>query len=443
MKKRSVRIATCAAILLSMTACEPIAGETQENIAKPTNEGLASSQPIVLKVLQHSGTLSDEEFQKLMVKPVEEKYPNITLELVRNGKGSAIEQLIMSGAVPDIIFTSAGTALTNLIQLEVPLDLSDKIRSEKLDSSQYDPHALDAIKLISGKEKMYALPFSINFSVLYYNKDIFDKFGIPYPKDSMTWEDTIELAKKMTRPTEDIMGFDSLTVERYGAQMSLPFINYDTNKAVFATDGWKRAFEVYKAFKTIPGNKSSTPLPLVDAFIKNRNLAMMVAYGAVVGSIEEQHNKGNPMNWDMVTVPQFKEAPGKSWEIDLHALAVSSKTKHKDEAFKVVSLLTANEEVQTAMTREGRLTSLKNKKVLDAFGSSLNTLKGKNMDAILKSSPAPSTPPSEYKEIAKRQIVPAFNKVIDQDMDINTALREAEELADKEITEKLKAAVIK
>ncbi|NOU90117.1 extracellular solute-binding protein [Paenibacillus sp. LMG 31460] len=38
--------------------------------------------------------------------------------------------------------------------------------------------------------------------VLYYNKDIFDKFGISYPRNGMTWDEVYDLAKKLNR-TED------------------------------------------------------------------------------------------------------------------------------------------------------------------------------------------------------------------------------------------------
>ena len=34
--------------------------------------------------------------------------------------------------------------------------------------------------------------------MLYFNKDLFDKAGVPYPSADMTWDEYEELAKKMT-----------------------------------------------------------------------------------------------------------------------------------------------------------------------------------------------------------------------------------------------------
>ena len=33
---------------------------------------------------------------------------------------------------------------------------------------------------------------------IYYNKDLFDKAGVPYPKDGWTWEDFQDTAVKLT-----------------------------------------------------------------------------------------------------------------------------------------------------------------------------------------------------------------------------------------------------
>jgi multiple sugar transport system substrate-binding protein len=45
----------------------------------------------------------------------------------------------------------------------------------------------------------YGMPVSTTSGALFHNKDLFDKFGVPYPKDGMTWDVLYELAKKMTR----------------------------------------------------------------------------------------------------------------------------------------------------------------------------------------------------------------------------------------------------
>ena len=45
----------------------------------------------------------------------------------------------------------------------------------------------------------YGFPLSLQINVLFYNKNIFDGFGVSYPQDAMTWDEFIETAKRVTR----------------------------------------------------------------------------------------------------------------------------------------------------------------------------------------------------------------------------------------------------
>jgi multiple sugar transport system substrate-binding protein len=48
--------------------------------------------------------------------------------------------------------------------------------------------------------KVYALPNRNASTVYFYNKTMFDKAGIPYPKEDWTYNDMLEIAKKLTVP---------------------------------------------------------------------------------------------------------------------------------------------------------------------------------------------------------------------------------------------------
>ena len=49
--------------------------------------------------------------------------------------------------------------------------------------------------------KTYALPFRKDNNMIFYNKDLFDKAGVPYPEDGMTMAEYHELAAKLTSGT--------------------------------------------------------------------------------------------------------------------------------------------------------------------------------------------------------------------------------------------------
>ena len=46
--------------------------------------------------------------------------------------------------------------------------------------------------------KLYAMPMRTDFWVIYYNKAPFDKAGVPYPTNDMTWKQYDEIAAKIT-----------------------------------------------------------------------------------------------------------------------------------------------------------------------------------------------------------------------------------------------------
>ncbi len=48
---------------------------------------------------------------------------------------------------------------------------------------------------------MYAFPYAWVTTVLYYNKDMFDKAQLAYPNDKWTWDDFLSAAKKLTLDT--------------------------------------------------------------------------------------------------------------------------------------------------------------------------------------------------------------------------------------------------
>jgi ABC-type glycerol-3-phosphate transport system substrate-binding protein len=81
----------------------------------------------------------------------------------------------------------------------VPTDLQPLAKKHGFDFNKFDTKLVDSIKSYSDQGQIYYLPYNTLAFALMYNKDIFDKFGVPYPKDNMTWDEAIELGKKLTR----------------------------------------------------------------------------------------------------------------------------------------------------------------------------------------------------------------------------------------------------
>lgn len=419
-----------AIAVLSSTLIAALFAGCSKDEGKPIQAASEPAKPVKLSVYQYSAFLTDEEFQTFMVEPVKKKYPHITLELVRSGKGTTPEELVAAGTVPDLIYTG-GAGAVKMIELNAVKEMTGLLGTKQIDLNKFEPVAIEAIKQYSPTGQLTALPLALNFSVMYYNKDIFDMMGAPYPKDGMNWDDTIELAKKVTRESGGIQykGWDvDGGVQRFGEQLVLPVVDPKTLKATINTDGWKKAIDTLFRIKSIPGN-DGIPSP-INAFEQERNLAMFSALSARLGELEQMHNEGRPMNWDMASMPTFPEKPKNAFGANQFLLMVSSSTKHENEVMQLIKLFT-DEEVQLALNKRGRLTSLKDKKFQNTFGENLNSMKGKNKEAIFKTTAAPLPPITVYDPIARSQAGIAAGEVLSGKSDLNTALRNAEEKANQ------------
>ncbi|MBE1445341.1 ABC transporter substrate-binding protein [Paenibacillus sp. OAS669] len=169
----------------------------------PPSSPTVSKEPAADKSTEKAGLViygaagnTEEEFNNRWGNALRAKFPNYTLHYIVNQKGSTLPELITAGQPIDIIFDSIGGAAGSLIQNGFQYDISELAKKHNVDLSRFEPTFLDATKQLGG---LYGLPVNGGGLVLYYNKDIFDKFGVPYPVDGMTWDDLLALSKKVTK----------------------------------------------------------------------------------------------------------------------------------------------------------------------------------------------------------------------------------------------------
>lgn len=130
---------------------------------------------------------------------------------------TVIPTLIASNDLPDISYMAEADVIKYAAKgILQPLDeyLESGMIAEKLDSV--------TIRGIDGM--VYGIGLSNQLQVMYYNKDLFDAAGLPYPSSTVDeaweWDDFVETAKKLTvdasgkHPGEE--GFDAGRVNQYG-----------------------------------------------------------------------------------------------------------------------------------------------------------------------------------------------------------------------------------
>lgn len=134
-------------------------------------------------------------------KAYEESHQGVTIEMVDLGSTDYMTvlatELSGEGSDFDVVTIKDVPGYATLVQKGSIIALDDYIAKDKVDLSKY-AGATDQV-LVDGK--LYELPFRNDFWVLYYNKDLFDKKGIAYPTNDMTWDEYDQLARQMTDTT--------------------------------------------------------------------------------------------------------------------------------------------------------------------------------------------------------------------------------------------------
>jgi multiple sugar transport system substrate-binding protein len=85
-------------------------------------------------------------------------------------------------------------------------DITDKLESSSnLTKEQYYPGVL---KSAMYEGRCYGLPWIANPLIVFYNQDLFDEAGIPYPSPDgeWTWDEFIDIAKRLTTTKADAFG---------------------------------------------------------------------------------------------------------------------------------------------------------------------------------------------------------------------------------------------
>lgn len=423
-KRASLLLATAVSVNILLAGC---GGKQQTAAQEPKPED--SNKPVTITVFNPSN-YSDYLWENLWVAPTKKKYPHITLVNVKNEKGNSLSELVAANRVPDIIQGQGVKATFEYGDLGIIEDMSPLIKKYKIDLSHIDPAFMNSLKADPKDNSVYALPVTQNNAALFYNKGLFDRFGVPYPKDGLTWDDAFELARKMTRTDGGVKyrGLDIHPASLFNNnQMSLSFIDNKTEKAIVQTDGWKSFFTSLKRFYDIEGN---SPPGSINNFLKDQNVAMFVVSN-IFSPLIDATQAG--LNWDLVTMPTYSSGPKTGIQPAVVGLFVSGKSPNKDEAFKVVSNL-ISDEVQLERSKIGEPSVLKNSDIKKIFGSEMPHSKDRNFVAFVSSIPAPmANSVTKYDAIGITEMTRAFSEFTQNKKDINTILREAEENINKAV----------
>jgi multiple sugar transport system substrate-binding protein len=163
-------------------------------------------------------------------------------------------------------------------------------------------------------------------------------------------------------------------------------------------------------------------------------VAMMASGTHLLPQLEVVEQNG--LRWDVVSYPQNRKKPGYQHRTGGTVVSITKLSKNKDAAFQLVRVL-LSPEVQTMISRNGKMAALKDRTIQNQYGADVKQLQGKN-GAVFTKLKMSAVQPQNYLILNWSPVSSALNNAL-YDMlagkDINTALREADEKTQKVIDE--------
>lgn len=91
---------------------------------------------------------------------------------------------------------------------------------------------------LEGEEesRFYMIPYRMSRWAVYYNKDLFDRRGVPYPEEDWTWEEYAQIAVSLTRRTGEDQSYGSLSFEPTNIWWRVPARTMGANDPLKAED---------------------------------------------------------------------------------------------------------------------------------------------------------------------------------------------------------------
>ncbi|TMV48573.1 extracellular solute-binding protein [Paenibacillus mesophilus] len=439
MSKKMVSMIAMLSVMsaFAMGCAKGSGGDSGADAAKDDPNKFNPNEPAELVVFTSSGA-DEASFNDRFGNYLKKKLPNYTFKFIQSKKGTTLPELMAAGEKFDIFYHTIGNFEYDLSQYNLQYDMTELIKKNKIDLTKFEPTVIDAIKQVSDG-KMYALPVNIFNIVLYYNKLIFDKFGVPYPKDGMTWDETLATAKKLTRTENGLQYYGFATSPQHILRMnqfSLPTIDIKTGApTINQNEKWKQFFQtVFVDPAEDEGYRALKKIPALSNFTQEQNVAMYAYLSAHI------FNNIKGVNWDhvdMVSLPTFKELPGIGSQAYPLYFGVTKLSKNPEAAFHALMQLTSAE-FQTESAKQGNMPVLVDESIRKQIGKEAE-YPNKNYNALYFNKFAPIPPRLPYDANLVVTYAAQANALAAGTTDMNTSFRKTEETALKAI-EDLKRA---
>ena len=301
--------------------------------------------PVTLKVAVWDVTLSSYYGQ--LIRAFEDSRPNIKVEIIDIPAADYTQKLsvmLNGGSNVDAFWIKDGDTTRGFANRGQLADLSAYVVRDNIDLAAFNGLA----ERFNMDGKLVALPASTSYYVLFYNRTLFDRAGISYPSNDLTWAQWERLAGRLTAGTgaNKIYGAHFHTwqalVQNWAVQ--------DGKHTIVDTDYsfMKPAYEMVLRMQDSGvvmdfGSLKAGNIAYANAFIRG-NIAMMpMGFWFAVGLKDRIEQGEAKIDWGVAAIPHPEGTPA-GWTVgSVTPIAVNQASRNKDAAWEFVRFVTGEE----------------------------------------------------------------------------------------------------
>ena len=310
------------------------------------------------------GSKSEIDILKPILNDFEKEYPNIKVDFMHIPQNyfQKLHLLFASNTAPDVIFV-------NNLYLPIYANaglLEDLSECEFVGDNFYQK----SLEALSYNKKLYAVPRDVSTLVVFYNKDLFDAKNLPYPNEDTTFDEFLDIAKKITDKDKNIYGIsfeeEPLFYLPYLMSEGGGILADDLKTLILDKKESQNGINFYSAlrntYNVAPTKSESASATMAQMFLQGK-IAMHVSGRWLVPKYREVAE----FDWDVAQFP--KGTKGSIVPLDSSGWAISAKSKKKEEAKLLIKYLSSKESLEkfseSGLIVPARIDSANSKSFLD------------------------------------------------------------------------------
>ncbi len=344
----------------------------------------------------------------------EASHEGVTIEMVDLGSTDYMTvlatELSGSGSDFDVVTIKDVPGYATLVSKNTLEPLGSYIADAGIDLSQYG--GVDKQVTVDGE--LYELPFRNDFWVVFYNKDIFDAAGVPYPTNDMTFEEYDDLARQVTDTTfgSQIYGTHYHTwrsaVQLFGVldgKHSILDGEYDFFKPYYELVLGEEDDQVCRNYADLSAEGLHYSAAFSGGDVAMLNMGSWFISTMIASLQSGEYDSSLCGNWGIVKYPHAEGVEPGSTLGTITGLSVTSVSDKKDAAFDFVKWVSGAEGAKV-MAETGNFPALMN----DEVAGIISSLEGFPADAESKEALNVS---NLYLEVPYAENVSAINDILD------------------------------